>query len=465
MIGRFCLDNRITIIFFPCTTLCIYASSEVTNETAMIPSMRKGRHLLLLLPLSFSYPIGTTSIDVHVGTVRKCKLCGDYGPESTPFPNKPLPDIKLPVGTCLEIEKASPFIEPDTQACNSIQAFGTYCGCNKPPNACTLCWDGSQATNKNFTLVDYPASMFVDTLGFDQNLNCESLEALLHSTRSKDTDQCDSVQLGAGERCGCPPIPVQLTQTNNNNNTDTLTTDNIFSTSTEGEEERKSCTICENGDPPPFPHKVVDLGNDQKLTCTEWDNLAGTLEEGSGDCALVRSGASRICQCPRPAGQCTMCPLGEPIPYPRRNLNWLSGSFLSSDRDYYLPSGVDYLNCELMESYVTSEYSLFPQIFGVEEELLCTAMQMKSWICGCQPDWRQIVLTWSYRLSGAFSLLVSHIRKRRIELSVVRSLSLSHTHTQPFLLAGVQSHHCLHSSKATNKIYNLPPARPWNFGL
>ena len=383
-------------------------SSHIRNEEGVKTSM----DLLLLqrysLFVGFFFGLLSPSVVVVVdgSPSGTCFLCGDQGPSIAPFGEKLLPALGTPVNRCLELEEAAVFIQRDTKACDAVQAFGTYCGCNKPPSACSLCWDGSNAVNQNVTLFDYRASMFVDTFGFDGNLTCELLESFLHTTRLNNSEQCLNTQIDAGERCGCPPLPVELLP--NHNSTNSTTTNEEEEEEEEPSSSWQRCTLCETGDPPPFPDKLVDIGRDQDATCEEWDLLAGAFEEGSGDCALVRTGASRSCQCPRPQGLCTMCPLGEPIPKPQQRLNWYTDSFLSSDRDMFVPedSRARFLTCELMESNVANRHPLLEDVFGTEEELLCTAMQMKSWICGCKPDWRQIVLTWSYRLSGMLSLTV-----------------------------------------------------------
>ena len=353
---------------------------------------------------------------VHVSSVAAtCSICGVYGPSRVPFPEKSLPDVAGPLSRCVDLDESSRFVEPGTQICDSLQAMGTFCGCNRPPEACLLCWDGSPVIHKNLTLPGYSASAFVNTFGFDSTLSCELLEAYLHTTRTRNTDQCLDIQIDVGERCGCPPLPQDMLPIHHNStNTTDINPgqDNNNSTATPDRDapntpDRRRCTICENGDPPPFPNIPVDVGQERTLSCAGWDAYAQSFEEGSSDCSLIRSGASRICQCPRPEGQCTMCPLGEAIPKPQQELNWLTDSFLSSVRDTVVVEGAGFLNCQLMESHVASGYPLLAEVFGTEEELLCTAMQMKSWICGCKPDWRQIALTWCYRLSGMCSLIVS----------------------------------------------------------
>ena len=123
-------------------------------------------------------------------TTTTCSVCGSYGPSSTPFPDKRLPEIAGPLSRCLDLEEASLYVGADTQLCEAMRALGPYCGCNTPPDACSLCWDGSLVTTKkNLTLPNYQASDFINTYGYDLNMTCETMEAFLPTIPSSNTEQ------------------------------------------------------------------------------------------------------------------------------------------------------------------------------------------------------------------------------------------------------------------------------------
>mmetsp|Transcript_1173 Transcript_1173/g.3035 ORF Transcript_1173/g.3035 Transcript_1173/m.3035 type:complete len:548 (-) Transcript_1173:836-2479(-) len=42
--------------------------------------------------------------------------------------------------------------------------------------------------------------------------------------------------------------------------------------------------------------------------------------------------------------------------------------------------------------------------FNLHDEFACLGAQLKSWVCGCSPDWRQKLITWAYRSSGILSM-------------------------------------------------------------
>ena len=329
-----------------------------------------------------------------------CRVCGELGPES--LPKKRLPEkYNIPLYNCFELETAASFLEGDSELCDATQAFRSFCECNLPPNACTLCWDGSNATNLDKTLDDYHATDFLSGFGAGILLDCEALESFLKSTSLMNSEQCTSAQIDVGEKCGCLPIPPESIKNQ---------TDNIFENSEEPTAQQRGarplCSLCRNGEAPLFGDKVINLGNASPIPCSEWGLVASTLDEDSDDCELMRV-FGRVCGCAPQPGECSMCPLGEPLPRPYYVLNWLNKATLSTSTTTF-KSRVDSGNftCELMESILASDNPIVPEIFSIDEGLVCTAMQMKSWICGCRPDWKPIVLTWCYRISAMLSFVV-----------------------------------------------------------
>ena len=327
---------------------------------------------------------------------KPCNICGELGPSEIPLPTKRIPkEYNLPlVGDCHDLVTAAFALDEGSLICDSIQSFGSFCGCNTHPDACTLCWDGTSVPNKNVSTGNYNASDFISVVDPESDvvLDCEILEAFLHSAAKNGSAQCLSTQLDVGEQCGCPPIPEHRTQMNNGTNVDEA--DPILS----GE----PCSLCSNGEAPPFPDKLA-----HRRSCSDWDAFASSLYEDSEDCSLVRL-VSGICECPRQPDECSLCPLGEPVPRPNRIVNWLDQSTLTtSTSELHARLGSTSVTCELMESVVATDNQIVSEVLSVDEGLVCPALQMKSWICGCRPDWRAILLTWAYRSSGMLSFIVS----------------------------------------------------------
>ena len=398
---------------------------------------------------------------------QSCSICGDLGPSQVPFPEKELPpDLNLPVSSCFDMETTALVVDLDSQLCRWIQSVGTYCGCQPAPRACSLCWDGSPATNKSKVLSNYHASDFLDGFGSGVALNCETLEAFLHGTLEMDTDQCLATQIDAGEQCGCPAI-VRNDTTTTTNQTEAGTSNSTGVNNTEPDptpstptSNRLPCRLCSSGEAPPFPDRMVDVGRDTERSCSDWDLFSSTFAEDSDDCVLIRS-VSRICECPPQPDECRLCPLGESVPKPDQSLNWLDKSNLSTETSsLHSRLGSKHLTCELMESVVASNHRVVQQVMSVDEGLVCTAAQMKSWICGCRPDWRPIALTWSYRLSGLLSFAVSKKGVRRACDSFFHHLVLLF-----FMSLGLHAHHCNYPPPKKQTLYVLPPTHAWHLDV
>ena len=371
--------------------------------------------LFLLLMLSASFQ----------STHATCSVCGEYGPSSVPFKDKGLNIVGIPVDTCGAVETIGLALEADSDLCAVIQAVGTACGCRAPPDACSLCWDDSDVTFPSKTLPGYPVEDFIATAIPGVDVNCELLQAFVaHSVRSDDP-KCIATQVDTGETCGCPPLPDDLVDPGISNSTDTATNSTVTSPSlspvaaekdgndnnTDPAAESTSCSLCPGGQSPAYPDKVLLLDQVTQTTCGDLAIFASAVAVGTSDCTLFHY-FSLYCGCPFPTGErkvCTLCPGGEPVPNPTRKLNWMQTSFVSTQQTAFQASvRAEAITCDLMASAVAVEDSnQLSDLFAMDEALICLAVQMKSSICGCAPDWRQILLTWCYRISALLSLLVS----------------------------------------------------------
>ena len=272
--------------------------AKIHKKTKMISRTK----VLFILALTLHMPSG-----VVCQQQDRCKVCGTLGPDVIPLPRKLLPPgLPLPLTNCFDLDSASLLLESSSDLCRAAQSFGTYCGCDKATNACNLCWDGSPVTRKEHA-TNYDASDFLGEIGVGYKLTCEVLEAFLHSD-SNSTDVCLRAQTAVGEECGCPPLPAGNDAGDNDTATDSTLQPNPGTGADENRNDAASenmCTLCPNGEPVPFPDKLVVIQRDLTLTCSEWAAIAATSEEGSDDCQLVQS-AGVLCGCSRPEGGCNM---------------------------------------------------------------------------------------------------------------------------------------------------------------
>ena len=170
------------------------------------------------------------------------------------------------------------------------------------------------------------------------------------------------------------------------------------------------CSVCRDGGVMAYPERLVSLNDDSPdLSCREWEGFANAVTLNSADCDLFRLYSS-YCGCPPETAVCNVCPNGEHVPNPTRALNWFStGAFVSTRETTFQQTELDMITCDLMDSFVATEEGLryIAGLLDLDSDLFCMSVQLKSWICGCSPDWRQYVLTWCYRISGMLSLIVS----------------------------------------------------------
>ena len=346
-----------------------------------------------------------------------CQLC-NAGPSKVPFPDRRVgPDSQAPANTCGFLELSAPFVESGTDLCMSIRSVQTMCGCNIAPNACSLCPDGSRIKEEfkdiampELDLLDYLTGVPNDSPPF----TCESFESYWHARTTKDDPVCLGIDREIQSKCGCfsesggdileendelPPNPGNGTETNS-----TATNDDVINTSTQV--FLKKCQVCPLGEAVPFPDKVIKLGTLPVETCSDLEFFANLADADTQECAGIQ-GMGSFCGCtvPESRNQCPgMCPSGLPPRHPDLRLNWFSSFVNTVPQAYQTVSST--LTCELMDAIAQGGSGY---LFGMDESLFCLAVELKSWVCGCDGDWRQVALTWTYRMSGVLSLLVRDV--------------------------------------------------------
>ena len=366
-----------------------------------------------------------------------CKVCGEDGPDRFPFPDKPLGVENIPVQTCGQLETTTALFRQDSPFCDWVQSVATLCGCPVRENGCTLCWDGSPVTEPTKMLPNYTADDYFSVSLPGVVLSCEILDSTLNYQFNQQDPHCRTVQHNAGQDCGCPTPPASY---NNNQSTTVTVSTNETSGRTSNEQTISQCSICPSGEPTPFADKPLNVVNSPyNYTCQDWDGFASAVANDSTDCSLFRS-YSLYCGCPRDPNACSLCPLGERVPKPNVVLDWYRATFVSTQTSRF-NNQLKTLDptCEMMESNAANADGarLWAQM---DNDIFCMSVQLKSSICGCRPDWRQILLTWGYRSSGILSFLVSPLHSHRLGLS--RCLAL-----MPFCSLGIVVHYSGYSQQ------------------
>ena len=352
----------------------------------------------------FLVPLLLAAVTLNYATVRAadpCTLCIN-GPEETPFPERKIaPDDQAPANTCGFLQDTVGFVDEESPYCVGIRATGTICGCDIPPGACHLCWDGSAATKPDLELQDYPATRLIPPPAAPPGvlLSCAQIESFLHTIDNEDT-RCPAVQQGAGERCGCPPIPGIDGNLRNTTVAPVNTTTNTTTTTPPVASTDALCTVCPGGQPILYPEKAISLGDLPISSCADLDLFAGLLSGDSEDCSGLQA-LGTLCGCPLLPDACSLCPNGEAAPFKNRRLNWFETYIVDVPVAYQSVSNS--FTCELLEAITASNAA---DLFGIEDALFCISIQLKSSICGCSVGWVALTMTWGFRCSGFLSLLV-----------------------------------------------------------
>ena len=400
---------------------------------------------------------------------RSCAVCGETGPSVVPWPDKRFSLDGIPLETCGQVEATGSLLTEGTAFCDVLQTVGPLCGCSVSPTACSLCWDGSPVANPRLELPSYPAADFLATSLPDVLLTCEMLDSILKTRNDANEDQCWNARLDVGDICGCPPLPMELDvprQNYNNNNNSTAgsnTTEPLQDTVGErdpsNDTSQERCSLCPNGERPGNPDKPLNLVSSTMYTCSDWDRFASITAADSEDCSWFHAYAT-YCGCQVEETFCNLCPHGESVPKPDQPLNWYHTGFVSTRAsNFHAALDPDYLTCDVMQSKVANERSANAALLGLEPEFFCLSVQLKSSICGCRPDWRPILLTWSYRLSGILSFIV------RLNYPQCTAHGLDPSHACLLLRLGFLLDHLRCRQQIKKQIHRISPTRSRHFHI
>ena len=127
-----------------------------------------------------------------------CSLCHDGAAFSLPNRTITIPDF--PFKTCSQLSDALALLmDAGSEQCLLLsQAFSSFCGCNMPDNACTLCRDGSTAP-----YASNPLDLFKDEFGGIVP-TCDVFESYVAGLTA-ESEECVNMRL-FGSICGCPAI-------------------------------------------------------------------------------------------------------------------------------------------------------------------------------------------------------------------------------------------------------------------
>jgi len=287
------------------------------------------------------------------------------------------------------------YVQSDTQECWDYQRkYATQCGCQKP---------------ETLPFVLSPSIFNYDS----SNSNNLNTNAATNITNNDANNYKDTI----------------INNDNNNNNpTSTTTTSSTPSSSI--------CRVCESEEEVmlyperEFEFDIYQYYVDESMSgfsihnCGELDFWASVLPGLQSDMCTAVTMMSSYCGCHRGQQQdqqelekeetsflnndddnnvCTLCSNGLAPRYPLKTLNW-------NDKDLYhhmsfrLP--VKRFNCGMFDSIMRSSFDE-GGMGGISEGQYCLFAHFRSTYCGCDVDWKSIIIIWCFRISGFLSLLGS----------------------------------------------------------
>jgi hypothetical protein len=375
--------------------------------------------LLLRLAPVLLWSIATTSArDTGIASatrdVSACSLCR-HG-EPVPRPDQRL-DLMypIPMATCRDVSNFVGILPDDSHFCHQSKAFRNRCGCPAPQSACTICPEGFQMTLPWRGLDELLATTSDPTIAatyFGLNATCELFDSAI-SAYEETEQRCLDLPLDQlGELCACREQchfcaggeePLAFSNTSFHvHGEDVFDYGNSIVSCSEAAELAKetvegsetcttvqgagtlcgcpvppgACRLCPNGGVvgEHHTHPVV-LPNGETTSCDILESRMHLVNDTSPQCLLMEPYAKE-CGCTHNASHanpvvtavqsasCTLCPLGEKVPYPDRNLSGLDGL------------GFDFLQhqCGILEAFV-SKTDL--------NSKFCRTVQVIGKMCGC----------------------------------------------------------------------------------
>jgi len=341
-----------------------------------------------------------------------CNLCFDGEAITKPDYTLSLTD-PIPLETCQDLSDILTLIAEDDTLCSAARAVSTLCGCpNVPPNACTICGANTTRPQQNLDgLVDLGG---VDFFGLAPT--CELVESGINGLNQDDKDCLALPMDGLKLYCGCPNAENEGGNSNNDacpicpggeilpdrpeddfifltlNSVPAPTPgDNTISCKeakvlAKGEESgsvlcgdirlgstacgcpvpENACQICPDGSKIIRNSEFVDSIFGVRIICDHFDTQLHRFDRNSTECQSLDENYAETCGCTQEEElvPCTLCPAGESVPYPDKEIVGMEGLGF----DYIKPT------CGTFEKVV---------LVLDEKEPTCTSARLLAKVCGC----------------------------------------------------------------------------------
>lgn len=329
-----------------------------------------------------------------------CSLCFDGEEITRPSYALGLKD-PITINTCQDLVNVLAFIPEDDALCSAARSVSTLCGCpNLAPNACTICDSMTRPLQNLEGLVDLG-----DVEYFGLTPTCALFESGINVFQKEDQDcsvlpmedlqlycGCASDENESNSACTlCPGGEIVPDDPQHDFFYLLLNSNEVQISCSEAKElvkeeepgstlctdiqrgstvcgcpvSENACQLCPGGEIS-SQFERLDTIFGVRQDCITFDNQLKSLNADSEECQLLDDSYREICGCQEetPFVPCTLCPLGEPVPYPDKRVVGMQGM------------GYDYLEptCGVFEQAAR---------IGDENDLGCSSARILARVCGC----------------------------------------------------------------------------------
>ena len=463
--------------------------------------------MVLLFALQLLVAISTMSEHalVHATSAAAalpCTVCQD-GVSKVNWPDKQLilpPSVTtlvpIPMDTCGKLDAiATAFLQEGTELCDAARLYGPVCGCPVPTGVCRLCTStatGEAPVQERQSMPNPGRSLGLDVtamlnneldlgLPADLDMTCELYDAVLTNYTEHDSicGSSDAVR----ELCGCgPEQPTEEegpTREESNGQEDLClvcevmtpnkevkswtglaspteprtcqqvaqevstvlsaetsicqsaqemiridcgcneTIANNTESQQEGDDLEKQeqeevisnddpgfvdnqCTLCPFGEPVPFPDREIEIKGLVLPKCGALDLVARTtVANNTAEDCGFYRLAAKYCGCQMGATACDICS-GKPLTDPGVEYLWVHGG-LGFTASTWIGADNDRTEVNKMSCSMLDSVLAYERTEG---ESVCLQFQLRGETCGC-PNHTFPIIVWLSRISGLLSFLVS----------------------------------------------------------
>ena len=360
-----------------------------------------------------------------------CTVCRD-GVSTVNWPDKQLvlpPSVTalvpIPLDTCGTLDIITTgLVQEGTELCDAARLYGPVCGCPIPADACRLC----PPTLAVEPSTDQLQSLPNPGLSLGQNMTAmvnADLQLALPADLDMTCELYDAV-LTNYTRNDSFCVSSESAQErcgcgaepplDGGDNTEQNEQEEQVPDNNDSGPPDNQCTLCPYGEPVAFPDRDIDVKGLPLPKCGAFDLLIRTtVESNSTDECDYYRNLSKYCGCQMRPNACSMC-RDKPLIETGTSYQWTEGGLVQANK---VSTTSEVFEGEVLQITCTVLDSAMANLYDDGQEV-CEQFQLRGETCGCE-DLTFTTIKWSARASAFFSFVVSSevpVREEAFVLSV-----------------------------------------------